>query len=401
MSNLKPASSIIPHAPGLAISPNKPIATPGIAHAPGLVRPADRMPPPVHHAPGMPQMSPAEHAKALLDAAHAAVPPPVVHAPPLADRPVNPMQVSAMRSVPKTDFDAIKARKIDGVDTKLGFLAPPRPSTPIDDPGQLVVPHRQMTGLQPNQRSNSVTFDPTIAGGQTFPFLQFDGTVDETDMLTIMLGGPKVLTGGQLIAGATLGSTWGVVQALVTWGVGNATFSALFDWKQGTCISLPANFLSVTAVVGDGGGVLAGNGITMKLDAAVAYGAVPSRPNRATTTVITQTASIGGGASLSPTIAIPNFAVALGVNVGTLDSVTPVPGSVGNLTDFGVEFLGPGGVTTGPHWDYRYADNSNVGQQTSQTYPIPNGARYVRFGTPTGSSTNATLKVTCLFDLSF
>jgi hypothetical protein len=192
-----------------------------------------------------------------------------------------------------------------------GEIAPPRPTSPQSPAEGLVQQHRQMTGLAPNSRSNTFLFDPkqfldpntpNTSLPFTVPFLQFNGTTDETDMLTVMLAQqfaaplPGNITGDSFL--------W---KALLKWGVGTAFFQTTIDWKQGTAISLTANYLDLSCVIP---ATRTDRTPVMTFAAGVAYGAVPAKNSRATFSTSTGTIAHAGG---SATVVVPPWAVSFGI----------------------------------------------------------------------------------------
>jgi hypothetical protein len=217
---------------------------------------------------------------------------------------------------------------------------------------------RQMTGLTPNQRGNQFLFraadhvDPTnplLTLGFDKQLLQLDGRVDDTDMVAIQLGLKLASPLQSLVAGAFFNFT-----ALLQWGVGNAIYEAEVDWKQGTVLTLPANFLSVKARVP----VTDATVPDIVLAAGLAYGTAPEHRSRATFTVFTP-AIVHGGVAVT-TVPIPPWATSFGC----------AP------RNFQTGFVGPiviqpsaAGVANG------LIEPSNTGAQIDcETFTIPNGS---------------------------
>jgi hypothetical protein len=263
------------------------------------------------------------------------------------------------RMLPASDFDAIKRRKTDGVP---GLIAPPRQvDQGLAPPVQQM---RQLTGLPPNNRSNAIFWDLANTTGADVPLVQLNGTVDDTDAVQVMLGLQFSAPFPDL--SGNLGSVDTGFKALVTWGVGNATFSAIVDWKIGCVLTLPANFLSVTARCPASNQIVGNHAPLPKalLSVGVAYGAAPSHRNRATLTGVVASLS----AAATSIIETPHYAVSLGLMIGS--QATPT---------FQVDFLStPTAAVPSPIGSFSYVSQSNLGLQGSDVYPIPGGATHVR-----------------------
>lgn len=245
---------------------------------------------------------------------------------PLLGIPISTPHLSnAGRIAPSSDFGVRQQRREEGVPS-LG-MAPPNSQTD-NNAEDSVEQRRQMFGLAPNQRSNSFVFDPTnptyqdpndptITVPQNIPFFQFNGTTPETDMLTLMFGlqiQSLPLSGiFDLPAFASF-----PVKALIKWGVGNAFFTVQTDWKQGSMISIPANYLSVNVLIP---AAIIAQLPPVTFTAGVAYGAVPAQGSRATLSQSTDLITSGGG---SATIPVPPWACSFGIAPSKENFVGPV-----------------------------------------------------------------------------
>lgn len=281
------------------------------------------------------------------------------------------------RLVRTSDFGHINNLRANGIP---GVMAPPRqPEQGLAPPVQQM---RQMTGLAPNSRANTFLFtpsefpdpaSPTNTRQADVPFFQFNGAVDETDVLLIEFG-------FKLSAPLSNASNDNfMIRALLTWGVGNSQYSAIIDWKSGCVISLPANFLSVSARIPS---TRIAQTPPFTLSSGVAYGTVPANASRATFT--TSTATLTKAAASSDSIAIPDWAQSFGFGPRTYDAAF-----VGNLVGQ------PGGTgaigavcKAGP-----------LGQQLNAgTFTIPNGCTSITF---LNEDTGKDMAATVIFGMPF
>lgn len=281
------------------------------------------------------------------------------------------------RLVRTNDFGHINDLRENGIP---GVMAPPRHGDPGMGAPALVLPQRSMTGLAANSRSNSLIVDTDLTGTRTYPLIQFNGTIDDTDMLTIMLLGPVFVQSPPppFANPAPL--------AQITFGTGNAQAQVTVDWLRGTLITIPANFLEVSLILA---GRATGTPAPAKFSIGVAYGAVPGHRNRCTRTFI---ASLGNGAST--TMNIPDFSV--GVDV--VGSITNNLGDTGTVAQPLVLFMAdqiPGALR---HTTYTYTSGSNLAVHGAPTFPVPAGMNVAKVTNGSGSD-GAIIQT--MFELAF
>lgn len=223
---------------------------------------------------------------------------------------------SASRIVPSSDFGVIQDRKTEGVPS-IGLAPPGQPEQGEAPPVQQM---RQLTGLAPNSRSNTFLFTPSEWGDPSsgsppvttrevvIPFFQYNGAIDDTDLVVITLGlklsQPSTNTNPDNF----------MIRAVIRYGVGNSGFDVEVDWKIGATIAIPANFLSLSARIP---ATSIAHTPPFTLSAGASYGSVPTHPSRSTFTISTGLALANLG-NLQ-TFDIPARAISFGLGPQSFD----------------------------------------------------------------------------------
>jgi hypothetical protein len=152
------------------------------------------------------------------------------------------------------------------------------------------------------------------------------------------------------------GGNQSFVRALLSWGIGGASFSAMCDWLQGTQLAIAANYIRINAQY-----VNLSDGITLSppflISAGLSYGNVgrASQPAR-----FTEMINLQAGAT-SPVMKIPKYATSFCVTANSPATIS--------LLNFG-NASGTLGYTFTPAM-------SNVNQRNNETdFPLFNGARF-------------------------
>lgn len=334
---------------------------------------------------------PTIHPQVLHDLFAKLPPPPSPHHRVTSPLRAHPLAVG--RLVPSSDFQARQERRVTGV-PEVG-LAPPRHDDPSD---QIVQVRRQLTGLAQNSRSNSTTWDLSQTTGSDIVLLQFNGAVADTDSVQIQIGIAFSCPLPELVGVPS--SVIGLdtkFQAVLSWGVGNSTFTALADVKHGTVLTLPSNYLSVSircpgqtalAIAS----VAAGAPIPIvTLTVGVAYGDAPAHADRATLThnfgtIEKQTAT--------PVIEIPNFAC----SVGILSSEPTFDITKNTVAPVNVMMTGNQGTRNSTIYKFQYTDGTNDGGQQANQFVIPAGANFLQLYNADSSNASA---LAAVFELDF
>lgn len=216
---------------------------------------------------------------------------------------------------------------------------------------------RPLQGLQPNQRGQGVFFGP-LDILQPKGVFRVESKGDDAEQLTVTLG---VTPAGDIpVAGAGPDATF---QAIVTWGVGGASFTATVDVVRGTTISVVANHLDVSVV---------------RLPPILGETSVQAY------TVAAAVGYTGTGRGLCPA----RFTDTIGTIASGFSAVSIIPNQAVNFTvlqDAGAE-MGPivykdlridvlvstsGALLS----TYEVATNANTAVNSENQFPIPNGAQ--------------------------
>lgn len=257
--------------------------------------------------------------------------------------------------------------------------------------------YRPLAGLSPNQRGGKVSVDSTKYNVATsslplgspgfFPrntLVQALSPGDDAEHVSIALG---FNFNTPLVSGSYTGFDPRVYGEVI-WGVGGAEFKASFDWINGTVLTLPANYVRVVAIVPDN----SASSFTpphvapiFELAAGISYGSPPAHANRARYSVPLAAAL---AADTDVTVEIPNFAIGFSVQGPTAS--LPI-----NLTQSEDTSGGAGAVV---NVENVFSGNQNSSDQKVNTFPVANGAQFLRVR----SSGGATLaQVVIVFDLAF
>jgi len=255
--------------------------------------------------------------------------------------------------------------------------------------------YRPLAGSQVNNRGNvQVVTLATNLGGPTQKVASIVETPkdcgNDAEVITVQLGIelPSTMTDPT--------SDWGGVDldvtALVTWGVGNAFYTAEVDWQQGTVFAVCASFVRVSARVGPIAAI-AFPDIQIVLRASLAYG---------------NANSISVSSEARRTVRLEDVAgpFAGGLGPGAASLLFPIP-----LWALGFTILDAGLLAGGvaiPDYDvilndgnsrvavYTVKSRSNIATQVEGQFPIPAKARYIQVVNNLGL---AVAKPTALFNL--
>jgi hypothetical protein len=228
---------------------------------------------------------------------------------------------------------------------------------------------RPMQGSQANNRGNSVIISP----GTTAPLIVSTppNPGEDAEMISVVLG--FGFANGDQDTDVNIDPL--TMKALLTWGIGNAIFSAECDWTNGAIITLPASFVRVGArfdATGDGV-------VDVKLDAGLAYGNLGrGRSARFTQQVRTalDSLTIPPGAQLGP-FRIPLFATSFNVTSCTDGGGAVMEGPATPILVCQCATTEPpaGGGRNGSA--YSFSAGNNLGQLNEEAVPVCNGSRYV------------------------
>lgn len=149
------------------------------------------------------------------------------------------------------------------------------------------------------------------------------------------------------------------IEGLVEWGIGGASFSAEFDWGQGTCFSIAASFIRVgVKIVYQTAPAVQRRAA---VSAALAYGSSPLvSASPARKTIVTE--SVASGFSTTR-YGIPNFAVGLTLT-GSSQAQPP---------DWFVGFIGST-ASGARNAFFEWKGRTNYSNQRDGTIPIPGWA---------------------------
>lgn len=233
------------------------------------------------------------------------------------------------------------------VDSETGGQAPPPPT------------YRPLGGARLGNRGGSVV---ASVGGSASPELlatvvqSASDAGNDSEAICVTLG-VEVVDGQQ----DDLTTSWDVAPvAEITWGSGNATFSASVDWQSGTTIVLPASSVRIGVRVPAGdptGPVIAP--VQMAFSAALSYGASVGKPV-ATARLTQRTATITAGAT-GAKLVVPSFAQSF-----TIVSASLAPSWIARV------YRGSSVIAT-----YQMTSNTNAANQGEWSFPLPNGSRFV------------------------
>lgn len=257
--------------------------------------------------------------------------------------------------------------------------------------------YRPLAGLAPNQRGGKVSVDSTKfnvpisslpAGSPGFfprnTLVQARSPGDDAEHVSISLGFNFTTP---LVSGSYTGFDPRVYGEMV-WGIGGAEFKATFDWVNGTVLTVPANYVRVVGIVPDNGGASFTppySAPLFELAAGISYGTPPAHANRARLSVPVAEAL---ALDTDVTIEIPNFAIGFSVQGPTAS--LPI-----NLTQ-SEDTLGGAGAYV--NVENVFSGNQNSSDQQTSTFPVANGAQFLRVRS-TGGATLA--QVVIVFDLAF
>lgn len=238
--------------------------------------------------------------------------------------------------------------------------------------------YRPLGGARANNRGGSITLnvgDPSFSTGRTFNSIVETpkNAGDDAESIIVTLGRIFVTEPDDTILADV---NWKAT-AILTWGVGGASFEAEIDWMQGTTLVLPASYARVSLRITSSS---SGQEFNIIFAASLSYGTPTSgrfaAPARLTETVVSEAGNIGvlgvsgGGDSGSTLMLIPAFANSFNVQSATDDPAVPNP-------NIGISFTGFPAAFSGTQVQ-RYVNNTNLAGQGEQWFPIPNGATLIR-----------------------
>lgn len=179
---------------------------------------------------------------------------------------------------------------------------------------------------------------------------------DDAEMITVTLG---VEYQNQIDDGFIFTTDW-IPIAVLEWGIGPVAFSAEIDWQQGTVVSLPASFVRVGLRVEDISGGGPADELTITYNASLAYG-TPISSRFASPVRKTKFVGTIAAAAATTFLKIPEWSNSF--NIATVWWPTTPDLLVRVFNQSGVEIA-----------NYVYAAGTNLGFQSEQTFPLPNGA---------------------------
>jgi len=216
---------------------------------------------------------------------------------------------------------------------------------------------RPLAGLPSNKHGGGIVIDTTDELVVGIPQVVVDARSqgEDAEQIQVCLG---FETQGELF-NAGFSDVNIASQALLEWGIGGASFKAKCDWLQGTILSLPANFLRVSAIPPSN--TLAGPTpvppFVYSVGLAYGYGKRHCNTARLTEAQV----SLGIGAT-SAQFLIPKFAVSYQIVVR---AAIEVP--------LNINQVGPSGLP--PNVTHQYSNINNSGGQQDYMFPIVSGAR--------------------------
>lgn len=159
-------------------------------------------------------------------------------------------------------------------------------------------------------------------------------------------------------------------KARITWGVGSSSYEVLCDFRNGTQLSVTANYCRVNGIVPDNTSLYPQNVPIFLLSAGFASGTPPAVKNRATLT--TPCAAGSTGTNLIPfyVLTIPDFATGFNV-IGAFGNAQYLEGPF-QLQQYD---SGQSGLIL---YTSFYQPTTNFGGQCAGWFPVGNGANVLR-----------------------
>lgn len=171
--------------------------------------------------------------------------------------------------------------------------------------------------------------------------------------------------------GAWPPSNFLLINAVLTWGIGGCSYSAVIDWQAGLAFSLCASFLRIGAIYVSDSPTTTPDAI---LSASLGYG-YQSQTTSSTrlTSLIPRLDADGDSAEIQ----VPRFATSFGVNI--------ISNVWGGSTLAQIDLLPYAGAIP-VIASYVYGSPTNAGGQSENTFPVLAGTQYVRVTNRTGGN---------------
>lgn len=191
----------------------------------------------------------------------------------------------------------------------------PRGSVVNDHPVAHDETIRPMSGLDEMSRGNQIVISPPSEDiGETppRPVVQMRSRGADAELLNICLG--IELADYDNEDDSHFGPILPYIRCALNWGIGGASFNAYCDWMQGTQLSIPANFVSVSAVyvkIQDEFNQQSFTPPNFRVAAGLSYGNTGRISSPARYTQVVQLGTGANGTSRDVTVQIPPFATSV------------------------------------------------------------------------------------------
>ena len=267
------------------------------------------------------------------------------------------------------------------------------------DPAALQPPPtwRPLGGAMQNNRGRTITL-PAIVADQGTYIVSGEGVAqsvvetdknagDDAEMISVKLGLEwSSAEPGHPVDIGLLG-----VKAVITWGIGGTIYQAKCDWVNGLSFSLSASFVRIGAIYD----AFVLNGVTPPdaiLSASLAYG---QNPSRSTNLRYTQWVGLDGFVPI-PVGASPNLAPGDSIVQEIPKHATAFTYMAGGLSNPNMLFDELAMADVAGTWaaaglspilaQYVYDARDNQARQSELTFPIVNGAQFLRITNNSGQT---------------